>query len=204
MRSDSAAAALQAPQRRRTAVKMAAVPPGGRGWPSATAPSLLAAKRRRRWATRPAIVSAREELFRAALVSEAREEPRDPNLTVLGVTRRGAEAFNDAVANADGLIIADAGRRRILCSVVLPATGGAKRAACLSKHLNGKGYGPFVAASVSGEQGGLGRVRQAGPDAPGLQPTQVQTRFKGRVRFDHRTRHAEGRRAGEPGRPHSG
>ena len=34
--------------------------------------------------------------------------------------------------------------------------------------------------------------------------TQVQTRFKGRVRFDHRALwHAEGRRAGEPGRPHS-
>ena len=34
-----------------------------------------------------------------------------------------------------------------MLDVVLPATGGAKRVACLSKHLNGKGYGPFVAAS---------------------------------------------------------
>ena len=36
---DSRRGGVQAPQRQRTSVKMAAVPPGGQSWPSATAPS---------------------------------------------------------------------------------------------------------------------------------------------------------------------
>ena len=76
--------------------------------------------------------------FTQLLWSEAREEPRDPNLAVLGVTRdEDVEAFNnDAVAgNADGLIIAFDAEQTLtdtLLDVVLPATGGAKRVACLS------------------------------------------------------------------------
>ena len=37
--------------------------------------------------------------------------------------------------------------RDTLLDVVLPAEGGASRVACLSKHLSGKGMGPFVTAS---------------------------------------------------------
>ncbi len=148
----AAAAALQAPQRRRPALTMAAVPPGGRVLAVGNGPVfLLAAKTAAKMGYKTTIVSAREELFTQLLWSEAREEPRDPNLTVLGVTRdEDVEAFNDAVANADGLIIAFDAEQTLtdtLLDVVLPATGGAKRVACLSKHLNGKGYGPFVAAS---------------------------------------------------------
>ena len=81
----AAAAALQAPQRRRTAVKMAAVPPGGRVLAVGNGPVfLLAAKTAAKMGYKTTIVSAREELFTQLLWSEAREEPRDPNLTVLG------------------------------------------------------------------------------------------------------------------------
>ena len=67
---------------------MAAVPPGGRVLAVGNGPVfLLAAKTAAKMGYKTTIVSAREELFTQLLWSEAREEPRDPNLTVLGVTR---------------------------------------------------------------------------------------------------------------------
>ena len=57
----AAAAALQAPQRRRTAVKMAAVPPGGRVLAVGNGPVfLLAAKTAAKMGYKTTIVSARD------------------------------------------------------------------------------------------------------------------------------------------------
>ena len=144
--------ALQPARQARPSVSMAAVPPGGRVLAVGNGPVfLLAAKTAAKAGYKTTIVSARAELFSQLLWSEAREEPRDPNLTVLGVSSdEDVEAFNDAVANADGLIIAFDAEQTLtatLRDVVLPTAGGAKRVAVMSKHLNGKGYGPFVAAS---------------------------------------------------------
>ena len=94
---------------------------------------------------------ARQDLFEQLLWSEAMEETPDSNLKILGITEgEDVEAFNEAVASADGLLIAFDAEQTLtdaLLDVVLPETGGASRVAYLSKHLSGKGYGVFSAAS---------------------------------------------------------
>jgi len=112
---------------------------------------LLAAKTAAKAGYKTTIVSARQDLFEQLLWSEAMEETPDSNLKILGITEdEDVEAFNEAVASADGLLIAFDAEQTLtdaLLDVVLPETGGASRVAYLSKHLSGKGYGVFSAAS---------------------------------------------------------
>ena len=134
----------------RAAVSMSALKPGGNVLAVGNGPVFLLAAKTAAAAGYPTtIVSARTELFNQLLWAE--DEDRDANLRILGVTEdEDVTAFNEAVASADALIVAFDAEQTLtdtLLDVVLPAEGGASRVACLSKHLSGKGMGPFVTAS---------------------------------------------------------
>lgn len=129
---------------------MSAVPAGGSVLAVGNGPVfLLSAKAAAAAGYSVTIVSARENLFEQLLWGEG--ETPDPKLRILGVSAdEDVSAFNAAVAESDGLIIAFDAEQTLtdtLLDVVLPEGGGAKRVACLSKHLSGKGMGPFVSAS---------------------------------------------------------
>ena len=134
------------------ALRMAALAPGANVLAVGNGPVfLLSAKTAAQAGYKVTIVSNRKELFDSLLWSPARDETPDANLRILGVeSDEDVSAFNEAVATADGLIIAFDGEQVLtdsLLDVVLPAEGGASRVACLSKSLSGKGMGPFVSAS---------------------------------------------------------
>ena len=135
---------------RRSSVRMAALAPGSKVLAVGNGPVfLLAAKTAAAAGYGTTIVSARSELFNQLLWAE--DEAPSENLQILGVTEdEDVSAFNEAVANADGLLIAFDAEQTLtdtLLDVVLPAEGGASRVVLLSKNLSGKGMGPFVSAS---------------------------------------------------------
>jgi len=159
-----------------------AVPAGGNILAVGNGPVfLLAAKTAAKAGYKTTIVEATENQFTQLLWSEAKEEARDPNLTVLGVSKdEDVKAFNDAIANADGVLIAFDTEQTLtdtLLDVVLPATGGAKRVAYLSRHLNGKGQGPLVAAA----KGAANKEVWAAGDAQVKMYRDFETKLKNKI-----------------------
>jgi len=95
------------------------------------------------------VSGASTDLYRQLLYDLGSDEL--PNLALLeSITGDDEEAFDELLRTADGLIVSIDGDDPISCGlldVVMPATSAVKRVACMTRNLNGKGLGPFVAAS---------------------------------------------------------
>mmetsp|Transcript_30680 Transcript_30680/g.61415 ORF Transcript_30680/g.61415 Transcript_30680/m.61415 type:complete len:337 (+) Transcript_30680:49-1059(+) len=161
-------------------VSMAVVPPGGKVLCVGNGPVLcLAAKRAALSGYDTYIVSGASTDTYTELLYEPGAEPL-PNLRLLeSITGSEEEYFDKLINECDAILVAIDGDDAIsdgLLDVVMPATStsSVKRVVAMSRHLNGKGMGPFVSAS----KGAANREVWAG----GAAVVKEYTRMEGKVK----------------------
>jgi len=135
-------------------VRMGAVPPGGKVLCVGNGPVLLLAAKRAAlegYATTVVAGSSYETYMDLLYEGGDYSKPVENLVLLESITGPNEQMFDDLLATCDGLLVAIDGDEAIsegLLDVVLPAgVSTCKRIVAMSRNLNGKGLGPFVAAS---------------------------------------------------------